>query len=584
MQGMTTFRRSLARTILLVSLVTLAGWQLAANAWAAQYSRRGANSGDSQGPDGVGPPPGGPGGQGGPPPGGPGAPPRPGQVLPPFIQNELKLSDSQRLQLQELQKDVDSRLEKILTPAQRQQLQQVGRRGPGGHDGGGPPENNESGRRRNLRDRSGPSRTGGPPGRPGGFAGGPGGPPGGQGESRASACTLRGVYTLSGKTAKTEEQRYASVTKDVSAIYVNQGGQLTLVDSVITTTGDSSSNENSSFYGLNAAVLVAKGSKATISGGVITTSGSGANAAFATGAGAEVVLSNTKIKATGAGGHGVMATAGGSLTLNDVDIVTTNERAGAIATDRGGGTIRATGGTVLTEGYCSPGIYSTGDISVKGANIKATGAEAAVIEGSNSITLDSTNLTGQQKCGVMIYQSFSGDAEGRRGTFSMKGGSLTADAGPLFYVTNTTAVISLQSVKLSAASGKLIDAATGRWGTQGSNGGTAILTADEQTLEGSMVCDESSSIAASLQHHSTLTGAVQGASLKLDATSTWNVTADSTVNILSDSVGLSGSQITNIVGNGHDVRYDPSLPGNQWLKSKTYNLSKGGRLLPKGQN
>jgi hypothetical protein len=402
------------------------------------------------------------------------------------------------------------------------------------------------------------------------------------GEYRASSCTLRGVYTLSGKTAKTEGQRYASVTKDVSAVYVNQGGQLTLVDPVITTTGDSSSNENSSFYGLNAAVLVAKGSKATISGGAITTSGSGANGVFATGAGAEVVLSKTKIKASGAGGHGVMATAGGTMTLNDVDIVTTDERAGAIATDRGGGTIRVTGGTVLTEGYCSPGIYSTGDISVKGADIKATGAEGAVIEGSNAIALDSTNLTGQQKCGVMIYQSFSGDTEGRRGTFTMKGGSLTAEAGPLFYVTNTTGVILLQGVKLSAASGKLVEAGVGQWGTQGSNGGTAVLTADEQTLEGSLVCDESSSIAATLQHHSTLTGAVEGASLRLDETSVWNVTADSTVSILSDSAGLSGSQITNIVGNGHDVRYDASLSGNQWLRGKTYGLSKGGRLLPRG--
>jgi len=44
-----------------------------------------------------------------------------------------------------------------------------------------------------------------------------------------------------------------------------------------------------------------------------------------------------------------------------------------------------------------------------------------VIEGSNSITLDDVDLssTYEDKWGVMIYQSFSGDAEGGEGTFTL---------------------------------------------------------------------------------------------------------------------------------------------------------------------
>jgi len=50
--------------------------------------------------------------------------------------------------------------------------------------------------------------------------------------------------------------------------------------------------------------------------------------------------------------------------------------------------------------------------------------------------------------GVMIYQSMSGDAQGTKGTFTMTGGSLayTATDGPLFYVTNSTAVILLKEL------------------------------------------------------------------------------------------------------------------------------------------
>jgi len=65
-------------------------------------------------------------------------------------------------------------------------------------------------------------------------------------------------------------------------------------------------------------------------------------------------------------------------------------------------------------------------------------------------TLVDTDLSSSMadKWGVMIYQSMSGDAQGTRGVFTMGGGSLanTATTGPLFYVTNSTGVITLQGV------------------------------------------------------------------------------------------------------------------------------------------
>ena len=84
---------------------------------------------------GRGGPGGGPGGPGG---GfGPGGPPKPGQILPPFVQENLKLTDEQKKQLEDLQKDVDAKLAKILTDDQKKQLQEMRPMGPGG-PGGGP--------------------------------------------------------------------------------------------------------------------------------------------------------------------------------------------------------------------------------------------------------------------------------------------------------------------------------------------------------------------------------------------------------------------------------------------------------------
>jgi hypothetical protein len=89
-------------------------------------------------------PPGGPGGFG---PGGFGGPPRPGQILPPFLEQELNLTDAQKQQIAVLQKEVDDKLAKVLTDQQKEQLKAMrrgpgparrGRRGPGGPGEGGP--------------------------------------------------------------------------------------------------------------------------------------------------------------------------------------------------------------------------------------------------------------------------------------------------------------------------------------------------------------------------------------------------------------------------------------------------------------
>lgn len=117
--------------------------------------------GGQGGPGGPGGPGGGRGGQGGPGgpgggrggeggfPGGPGGPggfgggrggfggmPQPGQILPAFMADQLKLTDDQKKKLDELQKETDTKLEKLLTDDQKKQLKEIKERGPMGPGGG----------------------------------------------------------------------------------------------------------------------------------------------------------------------------------------------------------------------------------------------------------------------------------------------------------------------------------------------------------------------------------------------------------------------------------------------------------------
>lgn len=68
---------------------------------------------------------------------------QPGQVLPPFLMERLELNDEQKKELEDLQKDIRRKLDKILTDEQRDTLKEMAERppfgGPGGPGGFGGP-------------------------------------------------------------------------------------------------------------------------------------------------------------------------------------------------------------------------------------------------------------------------------------------------------------------------------------------------------------------------------------------------------------------------------------------------------------
>lgn len=394
------------------------------------------------------------------------------------------------------------------------------------------------------------------------------------------------TYSQTGGTAEKTNQTYIATGTNQSGVTVSNSGVFSLSYSSVTTSGNTTSGDSSSFYGLNAGVLAKSGSTINLANCRVTTSGTGANGVFATGTGSTINLEADTISCAGDGGHGVDATLTGTIYLKNVIISTTKSHGAAIATDRGGGTIYVSGGSATASGTDSPGIYSTGTISVTDATITGAGSESAVIEGANSITLANTRLSGakgsRDRC-VMIYQSMSGDAQGTEGIFTMTGGSVTwpSTTGPAFYVTNSTGVITLNGVTINNSSPVLVKAAADQWGTSGSNGGHVILTADGDTLTGSMVCDGVSSITATLKNYTTLTGSIDSAALTIDGTSSWTVTATSYLTTFSDANGISGTSITNITGNGFDVYYNSLLSVNSSLGGLTYSLVNGGSLRPR---
>jgi hypothetical protein len=115
--------------------------------------------------------------------------------------------------------------------------------------------------------------------------------------------TPTGKYSQNGGSAARSNLTIATKRSDQSAVLVSKSGTLRLTNATITKTGDTKSEGESSFYGLNAGVLAQSGAKLLISGTGATTSGLGANGVFATGSGSAITMTNSIIKASGRLAH-----------------------------------------------------------------------------------------------------------------------------------------------------------------------------------------------------------------------------------------------------------------------------------------
>ena len=384
-----------------------------------------------------------------------------------------------------------------------------------------------------------------PDGQPGGGQGGLGG--------------SQGVYSYDAVTEYTEDtategENYTSTGTDENAVLVSNGAAVTLKDSTIDRTSeDSTGGDNSSFYGVGAALLTTDGTT-YIDNAAITTDAKGGAGVFAYGDGTVYIADSTITTKQDTSG-GIHAAGGGTLYAWDVTAETDGESSAAIRSDRGGGTMVVDGGSYTSNGTGSPAVYCTANIAVNDATLTANGSEAVCIEGLNSLHLFDCDITGNMQdldqndttWTFIVYQSMSGDSEIGNSTMQIVGGSVTSENGGLIYTTNTECDILLSDVDITYSDDSEFflrctgnDNARG-WGSSGENGSDCIFTADDQDMEGDVIWDSISDLDFYMTNGSTLTGAIvddesyagEGGdgycNLYLSEDSTWVVDGDSTL-------------------------------------------------------
>ena len=388
----------------------------------------------------------------------------------------------------------------------------------------------------------------------GGGQGGQGGP-GGQ-ASGVDSYDAANEYSSDETVSDTSLE---STGTDENAALVSNGAEVTFNnDAISRTSSDSQGGDNSSFYGVGAAVLATDGT-AYVKDSTVTTDSKGGAGLFAYGDGT-VYAADTDITTQQDTSGGIHAAGGGKLYAWDLSVETNGESSAAIRSDRGGGTMVVDGGTYTSNGVGSPAVYCTADIAVNNAELTANGSEAVCIEGLNSLRLYNSNLTGNMSDDdqndttwtVILYQSMSGDSEVGNSTFQMDGGTITSKNGGLFYTTNTECTIALKDVDITYNDdSEFFLQCTGNnnqrgWGQSGANGSDCNFTADSQDMKGNVIWDSISDLDFYMTNGSTLEGAFVNdesnagnggdgyCNVVIDKDSTWTVTGDSTITSLSN--------------------------------------------------
>ena len=384
--------------------------------------------------------------------------------------------------------------------------------------------------------------------------------PDGNGDGQASGVDSYDAANEYSSDETVSDTSLESTGTDENAALVSDGAEVTFNnDAISRTSSDSQGGDNSSFYGVGAAVLATDGT-AYVKDSTVTTDSKGGAGLFAYGDGT-VYAADTDITTQQDTSGGIHAAGGGTLYAWDLSVETNGESSAAIRSDRGGGKMVVDGGTYTSNGVGSPAVYCTADIAVNNAELTANGSEAVCIEGLNSLRLYNSNLTGNMSDDdqndttwtVILYQSMSGDSEVGNSTFQMDGGTITSKNGGLFYTTNTECTIALKDVDITYNDdSEFFLQCTGNnnqrgWGQSGANGSDCNFTADSQDMKGNVIWDSISNLDFYMTNGSTLEGAFVNdesnagnggdgyCNVVIDKDSTWTVTGDSTITSLSNA-------------------------------------------------
>lgn len=377
---------------------------------------------------------------------------------------------------------------------------------------------------------------------------------------------IESAYVVSGTNESSVSGIFTAFGNNESAILVENAGTFLCTGCTVIKTGNTSNTTDGSFSDLNAAVSVQINGTLTMRHSTIYTDGIAATGAKVYEDGSSAYLYDLVVAVTAEFALGIYQ-AGGYIYAEGVTVTTNGKYSGCFSTDEGGGIMEIYNSEAYTLAEDSVLVYSTGNITATGIIGQTHLSPAGVIDGTNYITLVNPTISvGPVEHGV--FQIFnSGDSASGTANVWVTGGSIdeTRGVAPFLLTANAIFEVQFTEVEIALKTSTFVNlSANYKWGTTGSNGGTASVNLTRQSIEGNVYVDEISSATLLLADYSNLTGSINSAKtggsvyLEIDETSVWTVTDNSYVT----GLGISVSNNTSSSGTTSDLSHLIVTTGN----------------------
>lgn len=316
----------------------------------------------------------------------------------------------------------------------------------------------------------------------------------------------------------------------------------------------------------------------------------GAAQVYSYGTDTVVHVNSAWLYSSGPVSHGLYASGNGTIIGRDVSVYSGGKRSSSFSGDSPAGYIYVYDSVAHAAGIGSASFYALG--TIYGKNVLSLSENGPVIfsDGAQEVTLLDCDCTAGLLGGAMMFSSAVRQSGAKLNLTNTKF-TTTGSAMPGLWFGNVIAEATLTNAELITDSGILVvanysqvtqdfDYYAGYADNSALSPAEATITVANSALTGDLVAYNGSYISWSLGKHSTWTGTAYSGygdatfDVSLDATSTWTLTADTTIRNLTDSL----SSLDNIESQGYTLYYDSS--STSWLDGKTISLSGGGSATP----
>jgi len=398
----------------------------------------------------------------------------------------------------------------------------------------------------------------------------------------AQETKYRATYYVDGAVIKNENRSNVSlenVEMNSSVVYATNGVELLLTRLRLNKTAGATIDENHRINGHNSALLVDGGSKVTLEFSTVNGHVSGADAITATGQGTTLDIVEGSVTVSRSEAAGVNAADGGKIRLDKTIFYTYSSQDPAMLASPGG-VIEANGIQGQSSGQASPMCFSRGDLTASGCKLMSQKWSICSVDGGK-LTLTDNSLSAGGVCGFLIYGPVD---RSENGDLTLTKNSITVNDGPLFFVTNTSAAITVEGNKITSKSKDLMIVRSDDWGVKGSNGGDAKLTINKQALKGNITVDSISSLQLKINKGGKLKGHINDAEnrcakvkVELAAGASWQTKGENYITSIKFDQPVEKG-VKQLKGK-HVIYYDPADPDNKALNGKEYK-TRGGVLRP----